>query len=157
MSAYAAAARVAGESARASLRLVRRRSRDLLRRGEATRTVPLAIAAAIVAAAIVAAVLLEQVVLAQSAFKVDRLSQRLAEAEALHEELLLDAARLESPGRVEQYAREMLGMTDPTSVEYVVADVKTGGRDTTAVSSDETQLPATGAAASETLATGSSP
>ncbi|MEA2452558.1 MAG: hypothetical protein QOG04_1268 [Actinomycetota bacterium] len=82
------------------------------------------IAAAIAVVAIVAGVLLEQVVLAQSAYKLQAINKRLAGAETRQEELLADMALLESPGRIEQYARTKLGMVDPTMVEYIVADAK---------------------------------
>lgn len=77
--------------------------------------------------AIVAGVLLEQVVLAQSAFKLSAINKRLAAAEARQEELLAEVAELESPGRIERYAKTHLGMVEPTVVEYVVADVTIGG------------------------------
>jgi len=83
--------------------------------------------ALIAAGAVIAGVLLEQVVLAQSAFKVVRLRDRITQAESEHQELLLEAATLESPGRVERYARAHLGMIDPdrssTETFYVVADI----------------------------------
>ena len=80
--------------------------------------------------AIVVGVLLEQVTLAQSAFELAEMRQDLVAAEARHEELLLEAANLDSATRIERYARTSLGMVDPVpgSVEYIVADVRTGGR-----------------------------
>ena len=80
---------------------------------------------AIVAGAIVFGVLLEQVVLAQSAFKLTSIRQSLATAEARHEELLLEAAKLDSAARIEKYARVELGMIDPApaTVRYIVADI----------------------------------
>jgi cell division protein FtsL len=80
---------------------------------------------AIVAGAIVFGVLLEQVVLAQSAFKLTSIRQSLTIAEARHEELLLEAAKLDSAARVEKYARTELGMIDPvpSTVRYIVADI----------------------------------
>ena len=79
--------------------------------------------------AIVMGVLLEQVVLAQSAFELAKLRKDMVAAEAKHEELLLEAARMDSATRIERYARRSLGMVDPApgSVEYIVADVRTGG------------------------------
>lgn len=76
--------------------------------------------------ALITGVLLEQVVLAQSAFKLQAIDQRLAQAETRQEELLAEMAELESPGRIERYARTSLGMVDPTSIEYIVARVRTG-------------------------------
>ena len=80
--------------------------------------------------AIVVGVLLEQVTLAQSAFELAEMRQDLVAAEARHEELLLESANLDSAARIERYARTSLGMVDPApgSVEYIVADVRTGGR-----------------------------
>lgn len=80
--------------------------------------------------AIVVGVLLEQVTLAQSAFELAEIREDLVAAETRHEELLLEAANLDSATRIERYARSSLGMVDPApgSVEYIVADVRTGGR-----------------------------
>jgi cell division protein FtsB len=82
------------------------------------------IAATIAVIAIVAGVLLEQVVLAQSAFKLQAMNKRLAGAETRQEELLAEMALLESPGRIERYARTNLGMIEPTNVEYIVANAR---------------------------------
>jgi cell division protein FtsB len=106
------------------LRVIRRRSRSLIKRGDARRIAPLYIGAAIVAAAIIAGVLLIQVVLAQSAFQLSTINKKLASAEAQQEQLLAEMAQLESPGRIEHYARDVLGMVDPLQVEYIVARVK---------------------------------
>ncbi|MDQ4095494.1 MAG: cell division protein FtsL [Actinomycetota bacterium] len=113
------------------LRLVRRRSRKLIRRGMSTRLAPTAIVATIGVIAVVIAVLLMQVVLAQSAFKLSKVRQEVVEAEAEHQELLLEATRLGSPGRIEKYAMEELGMVKPkpSDVDYIVADVKGLGDD----------------------------
>ena len=89
---------------------------------------PLALATAIGIAAIVTAILLEQVVLAQSAFHLSDLRTQFEEAQGRHEELLLEAARLDSAARIERYARDVLGMVEPApeSVRYLVADVGRG-------------------------------
>lgn len=111
---------------RPDLRVVRkRRSRSLIKRTNARR-VSVYIAGGILAAAIVAAVLLEQVVLAQSAFHLSDLRRDRQAAEERQEELLLEAAQLDSSARIERYARENLGMVDaaPGSVHYIVADIK---------------------------------
>lgn len=105
------------------LALVRRRSRNLIRRGESRRLAPMVIVGAIVAVTLVFGVLLEQVVLAQSAFKLAHVRDRLVIAERRQEELRLEAARLESPARIERYARDVLGMVDPEQVTYIVADI----------------------------------
>ncbi len=113
------------------LRLVRRRSRGLIRRSFSTSLAPVAILTSIVVATAVVAVLLEQVVLAQSAFKLSRVREQVEVAETRHQELLLEVTRLGSPGRIERVAMEELGMVPPDSqrTEYVVANVKgvTGG------------------------------
>jgi cell division protein FtsL len=117
---------------RGHLRLVRRkrRSRKLIKRSVTRRLAPLAIVGAIAIAATIFAVLLEQVVLAQSAFDLASVRERIARAEARHEELLLEAARLDSSARIESYARDTLGMIDPepTNVQYIVADVRVPAR-----------------------------
>ncbi len=81
----------------------------------------------VVALALIFGVLLEQVILAQSAFELSNKRKELAEARSVHGELLLDAATLESPGRIELYARRKLGMVDPDplTTQYVVADINT--------------------------------
>jgi cell division protein FtsL len=114
------------------LSLVRRkrRSRKLIKRSATRRLAPLAIVGAIAIAATIFAVLLEQVVLAQSAFDLAGVREGIAKAEARHEELLLEAARLDSSARIERYARDTLGMIDPepTNVQYIVADVRVPAR-----------------------------
>lgn len=113
------------------LRLVRRRSRSLIRRGFSTRLAPLAIVASIGVGLVVIAVLLEQVVLAQSAFHLAKVRQQVVKAEAEHQELLLEATRLGSPGRIEKFAMEELGMVEPGpgNTDYIVADIKGLGDD----------------------------
>ena len=71
---------------------------------------------------------LEQVILAQSAFELGTLRQDMAAAESLHEELLLESAKLDNAARIERYARQSLGMVEPApgTVQYVVADVRIG-------------------------------
>ena len=113
------------------LRLVRRRSRRLIHRGFSRKLAPTAIVATIGVVTVVIGVLLEQVVLAQSAFKLAKIRQQVVEVEAEHQELLLEATKLGSPGRIEKYAMEELGMVKPkpSEVDYVVADVKGLGDD----------------------------
>jgi cell division protein FtsL len=110
---------------------VRRRSRKLIRRGFSTRFAPTAIIATIGVVAVVVTVLLMQVVLAQSAFQLAKIRQDVVEAETRHQELLLEATRLGSPGRIEEYAMNELGMVKPqaSDVDYIVADVKGAGDD----------------------------
>jgi cell division protein FtsL len=108
------------------LKVVRRRGKKgLLKRSGSRRTAPLAILGVITAVAIVFGVLLEQVVLAQSAFELSSIRKSFTSAEARHEELLLESAKLDSSARIERFARDTLGMVDPlpTSVQYIVADV----------------------------------
>ncbi len=84
----------------------------------------------VAAGAIIFSVLLEQVILAQSAFELNQLRKDLTAAESRHEELLLEAARLDSAVRIERFARRSLGMVAPApgAIEYVVAEVgSTGG------------------------------
>lgn len=112
---------------RARLTVVRRRSRSLIQRGTSRRVAPMMIAAAIVLGASVLTVLLAQVVLAQSAFKLETLARKVNKAVAEREEMRLEAATLESPARIEHFARTELGMVDPAAVEYIVAEIG-GGR-----------------------------
>jgi cell division protein FtsL len=67
-------------------------------------------------------VLLARVVLVKTSFKLQKLQGELTQAEELHEELLLEAAKMESPARIERMARS-IGMVDPLAVNYIVADV----------------------------------
>lgn len=132
-------------AAEKDLRLVRRRGRNLINRTGARRSAPLAIAAGVAVIAVVASVLLSQVVLAQSAFKLEAINKRLAAVEDRREELLAEVAALESPGRIERYARFRLGMVDPTNVEYIVARVRTGNDDRLADALRAKDLPLPGA------------
>jgi cell division protein FtsB len=111
-------------AARPDLRVVRRRSRRLIERQRSRRLAPVVIVSAICCVALIFGVLLEQVVLAQSAFKLARVSDRLERAESTHQELLVQATRLASPGRIERYARTTLGMVDPTATAYISAPVR---------------------------------
>ena len=111
---------------RPELKVVRRRKNQrLIKRTGARRMAPFTILAVIAIGAIVAAVLLEQVVLAQSAFKLTHIREQLAEAEEDREVLMLEAAKLDSAARIERYARENLGMVDPSpqNVRYIVANI----------------------------------
>ena len=98
--------------------------------------------------AIVMGVLLEQVMLAQSAFELAELRKNVGAAEAKHEELLLQSANLDSATRIERYARTSLGMVEPApgTVEYIVADVRTGTNlgQTTVKQGDEPADPVAG-------------
>ena len=82
--------------------------------------------------------------LAQSAFKLQRIQQRLQAAEAEQQELLLEAAQLESPGRIELYARTRIGMVDapPERVQYIVANVQTRARSNPRLASVEQEAAA---------------
>jgi cell division protein FtsL len=115
---------VVGE-APAGLRVVRRKKLKLIERVGMSRMIPYVIGGAIAITAVVFAVLLAQVTLAQSAFKLAELRKELLAAETKHEELLLEAAKMESPDRIEAIARNQLGMISPSSVEYIVADITT--------------------------------
>lgn len=106
------------------LEVVRRRSKGLIRRSPARRLAPAAILGAIGVVAVIFAILLEQVMLAQSAFELSRLRSDLATVQARHERAMFEASQLESPERIERYARDELGMVEPPLSEYVIADVK---------------------------------
>jgi cell division protein FtsL len=111
-----------------SLRVVRRRSRKLIKRKSSRRVAPIAIIAVILSGAIVSGVLLEQVMSAQTAFKLSRLTKATQTAQGKNEELLLEASRLGSPARIERYARTRLGMIDPTNLQYIIANVRSHDR-----------------------------
>ncbi|MGH2820496.1 MAG: hypothetical protein ACRDJ5_07575, partial [Actinomycetota bacterium] len=105
------------------LEVVKRRSRGLIER-RSTRLAPVATLAVICVAAVVFGVLLEQVILAQSAYRLSAVRKRMMAAEAANQELLLEATKLQSPGRIERYARNELGMVEPQTLQYVAADVR---------------------------------
>lgn len=128
MSARAAQLRPRPSTRPTDLRVVRRRATSHIKRTGSTRIAPVAIAVTIGVAAIIAAILLEQVALAQSAFRLSDLRTEYQEAGSRHEELLLEAAQLDSSARIERYARETLGMVDPdpAAVHYIVANVRRG-------------------------------
>ena len=67
-------------------------------------------------------VLLARVVLVKTSFKLQKLQEQLSAEEELQEELMLEAAHMESPARIGREARA-LGMVDPVTVNYIVADV----------------------------------
>ncbi len=108
------------------LSVVRRSRGGLIKRSANRRMAPLGILAILLIGATVATVLLEQVVLAQTGFKRAQLRDRVVVAEARHAELVLRAARLGSPERIERVAITELGMTypAPSEVKYIVANVR---------------------------------
>lgn len=73
-------------------------------------------------------VLIARVVLVKTSFKLQKLQTELIAAEELHEELILEAAKMESPARIERVAREM-GMIEPPTVNYIVADIPRSSQD----------------------------
>ena len=109
------------------LTVVKRRSRRLIKRDGSTRFAPLLVAMTIFVGAVIFAVLLEQVILAQSAFKLASMRTEIATAEAERQELLLEVTKLQSPARVERFARQVLGMVEPATLQYVVADIAPPG------------------------------
>ena len=153
MSARAAQVRRSSSRSRSDLRVVRRSGRTLIKRSGSRKTAPLAIVGVIAAAAIIAGVLITQVVLAQSAYTLQEINRKLSQAEAHQEELLAEMAMLESPGRIERYAKTNLGMVPPTNVEYIVAKVKVGSDNRLAEALERKDVPLPGAA----TAAGSAP
>ena len=73
-------------------------------------------------------VLFARVVLVKTSFKLQTLQEDLVTAEEIHEELLLEAAKMESPERIARVARSM-GMIDPPTVNYIVADIPNRSQD----------------------------
>jgi cell division protein FtsL len=71
---------------------------------------------------IIFGVLFTRVVLVKTSFKLQKLQEDLVAAEEMHEELLLEAAKMESPERIERVARAM-GMIEPPTVNYIVAHI----------------------------------
>lgn len=147
MSAHASQVKADTAKRKGGLHLVKRKRRRLIKRSRGTRFAPIAVLGAICVGAVIFGVLLEQVVLAQSAFKLSRVNEKLEVARSKHESLLLTAAKLEAPGRIESYARTRLGMVDPPVVEYIVANVPRQMNRRLASTNPGGALPATGQAA----------
>ncbi len=117
------------------------------------------IAGVILVTLLIVTVLLEQVLMAQSAFKLDEIRRRTEKAETRHQELVLEVTRLENNERIEQYARNQLGMieTDAHTSEYMVADIA-GGSDTRLARAErEDDLDLTGTAAAIVTGQGEGP
>ena len=116
----------ASRPSRTPLTLARRSKRGLIKRHSQRRFAPLVIVAVLLVCATVFTVLLEQVILAQTGFKMAQLRERVVAAESRHAELVLRAAKLGSPERIERVAITELGMTypAPSSVKYIVANVR---------------------------------
>ena len=116
----------AQQSARTPLKIARRSKRGLIKRHSQRRMAPLVIVAVLLVGATVFTVLLEQVILAQTGFKMAQLRERVVAAESRHAELVLRAAKLGSPERIERVAITELGMTypAPSEVKYIVANVR---------------------------------
>lgn len=72
---------------------------------------------------LVFAILVERVLLAQSAFELDRLQTKLTAAQNAREVVLLETATLESPARIERYARDTLGMVEAEEPRYIAANL----------------------------------
>lgn len=87
-------------------------------------------------------VLIARVVLVKTSFKLQKLQTDLTAAEELHEELMLEAAKMESPARIERVAREM-GMIEPPTVNYIVADIPRSSQNRFAAVGGMEQLPRT--------------
>lgn len=114
------------QASRAPLGVVRRSKKGLIKRHSQRRFAPLLIVAVLLVGATVFTVLLEQVILAQTGFKMAQLRERVIAAESRHAELVLRAAKLGSPERIERVAITELGMTypAPSEVKYIVANVR---------------------------------
>ncbi len=161
MSAIRTGRREEGASTtRTELKVVpRRKGKGLIKRSGTRRFAPLTILATIAIGAVVAAVLLEQVVLAQSAFKLTEIRNELTQAEENREVLMLEAAKLDSAARIERYARETLGMTEPEpqNVRYIVADIPARRDDGLSVAGQPYRAPRDAAAAASALSVGDAP
>ena len=160
MSARAHDVAVRRSARKPELKVVRRKSRNLIKRSSEGRRISVLIAGGIVTLALIAAILLEQVVLAQSAFHLSDIRKDLEAAEEKHEILLLESARLDSSARIERYARENLGMVDPIpgGVQYIVADIKQPKSLRTAIGAKHrTTIPTEGVAAGDYAYEGGAP
>ncbi len=88
-------------------------------RGEGTRRrlVPAVVAVAgVVFFASLLGLAVFHVFLVQSQSTIDRVDQQITEASAATEDLRLELAELESPDRIRTFAREELGLVEPTDV-----------------------------------------
>ena len=118
-------------ASRTPLKLARRSKSGLIKRHSQRRFAPLVIVSVLLVGATVFTVLLEQVILAQTGFKMAQLRDRVVAAESRHAELVLRAAKLGSPERIERVAITELGMTypAPSEVKYIVANVRANPAD----------------------------
>lgn len=109
--------------ARQSLKLVKDDRRKVRRR------IPWPVVIGLVCVfTVIFGVLIARVVLVKTSFKLQKIQEELVAAEEMHEELILEAAKMESPARIERVARSM-GMIDPATVNYIVADIPQRSRD----------------------------
>jgi cell division protein FtsL len=142
-----AAPRPAQQPEHPPLTVVRRQPARAPMPADSRRLAKLLIVGAIGVTIIIFTVVLEQVVLAQSAFHLTKIRAELSAAESQHQELLVEATRLENPTRIESYARARLGMIDPPYVDYLVARISQESDERPARHGAAGPLPSTGRAA----------
>lgn len=61
-----------------------------------------------------------QVAMTQGQYRLDQLERVAEKQEARYEQLRLEVAALESPGRISAVAKDRFGMTEPSKVTYLV-------------------------------------
>ena len=86
--------------------------------------VPLTVVGAALVAAMMVLLLLSKSQLSQMGFEITALEQELGELESRRDKLLIARTEVYGLERVEQYAKEVLGMVHPNSDQYRMIDIE---------------------------------
>ena len=92
--------------------------------------VPIAVVGVGAVAALMVLLLLTQAQLSQIGFEISALEQELEVLETQHEKLLISHAKAYHPNRIEEYARQELGMVppNPDQIRYIQIDTADSSR-----------------------------
>ena len=93
-------------------------------KGTANSVVPITVVGTALAAAMMVLLLLSKSQLSQMGFEITALEQELAELESRRDKLLIAQTEAYSLERVEQYAKEVLGMVHPNPDQYRMIDIE---------------------------------
>ncbi len=86
--------------------------------------VPITVVGTVLAAAMMVLLLLSKSQLSQMGFEITALEQELAELESRRDKLLIATTEAYGLERVEQYAKEVLGMVHPNPDQYRMIDIE---------------------------------
>ena len=93
-------------------------------RGTAYTVIPVTVVGAVLAAAMMVLLLLSKSQLSQMGFEISALERELAELESRRDKLLIAQTEAYSLERVEEYAKEVLGMVHPNPDQYRMIDIE---------------------------------